>query len=859
MNSLRNKTKTTAIALVFLMASVTLMATPVETQEEPYGYPDLGSLPDGVTPDYTFDKVAYLSFRPNPIGVGQTLLVNIWTTPGTYHAFYMHDYKFTIEDPDGNQEVRTTDSSLGVCSAWFEFVPDQVGRWKLKFESPGTYIPAGTYVDRPGVLTSPNYTLPYSVYYKPSETEWKELVVQQEQVLSWPASPLPTDYWERPGNPVNREWWPILGDYPFDGHVYYYPSGRALYAGTVHRGSYKYTPYVQAPNTPHIVWKRQGDIGGLIGAEAYQYSLTAGGGNPDIIYAGRCYATVTKAVNGERTSVWQCYDLRTGEVYWEQTGVSAPTYITYAPPTADPRVPGAIASRGHSPSLLYIGGGRMVKYDPWDGAVLVDVSISPVSSGTFYRDPYVLSVQSLGGGNYRLINWTVEGTAINFADRVIGNISWPLSTSGTRNWDFNENIAIYGSFGDFGGAYWTGWCYVYKLYVADLTTGAFLYQLVSNETHPPDTLTYTIQNPSSLVADRGKIAMSAVNRHWIAWNAREGTIAWESDLTGYPWGNWWGYTTASYDFNETKGAIIASAYDGLYAIDWDDGSIIWHYKDPHCVPFENPYTTEEGAPAAPFFSDIRIADGKIYAYNTEHRPSNPSCRDWKLHCINATTGKLIWQINNPMVPGAVADGYLTASNPYDGYMYVFGKGKSATTVSATPAVIAKGAEVLIRGTVLDQSPAQPGTSCVSKDSMQTQMEYLHMQMPIDGIWHDETITGVPVMLTAISEDNDVYDLGTVTTNGYYGTFSHAWEPPEEGVYTIMASFNGDDSYGSSTAATAVSVGPAPEPDPEYGSPDWPAYPEAPAYTAIDLAIIAAIVIVAILVVYTLWAVRKQRK
>jgi hypothetical protein len=87
--------------------------------------------------------------------------------------------------------------------------------------------------------------------------------------------------------------------------------------------------------------------------------------------------------------------------------------------------------------------------------------------------------------------------------------------------------------------------------------------------------------------------------------------------------------------------------------------------------------------------------------------------------------------------------------------------------------------------------------------MSTQMEFLQMQMPIDGLWHNETITGVPVILTAIASDGTVTDIGTVTTNGYYGTFSQAWAPPAEGTYTILASFNGDDSYGSSSAATPI--------------------------------------------------------
>ncbi len=89
------------------------------------------------------------------------------------------------------------------------------------------------------------------------------------------------------------------------------------------------------------------------------------------------------------------------------------------------------------------------------------------------------------------------------------------------------------------------------------------------------------------------------------------------------------------------------------------------------------------------------------------------------------------------------------------------------------------------------------------------MEYLHMQMPIDGLYHNETMTGVPVTLSAIDSDGNVIDIGTATTSGYYGTFEKAWTPPAEGTYKIIASFTGDDSYGSSAASTAVTIGPAP--------------------------------------------------
>ena len=92
--------------------------------------------------------------------------------------------------------------------------------------------------------------------------------------------------------------------------------------------------------------------------------------------------------------------------------------------------------------------------------------------------------------------------------------------------------------------------------------------------------------------------------------------------------------------------------------------------------------------------------------------------------------------------------------------------------------------------------------------MSLQMEYLHLQRPIDGIWGNETIEGVQVKLTAMSDSGQYVDIGTTTTSGYYGTFGMTWTPAEEGTYEIVASFEGSEAYGSSSASTFVKVGPA---------------------------------------------------
>jgi hypothetical protein len=50
-------------------------------------------------------------------------------------------------------------------------------------------------------------------------------------------------------------------------------------------------------------------------------------------------------------------------------------------------------------------------------------------------------------------------------------------------------------------------------------------------------------------------------------------------------------------------------------------------------------------------------------------------------------------------------------------------------------------------------------------------------------------------------------LGKVTSD-MSGSFKAVWTPPSEGLYTITATFAGDESYGSSWAETGLSVGPA---------------------------------------------------
>jgi hypothetical protein len=132
-------------------------------------------------------------------------------------------------------------------------------------------------------------------------------------------------------------------------------------------------------------------------------------------------------------------------------------------------------------------------------------------------------------------------------------------------------------------------------------------------------------------------------------------------------------------------------------------------------------------------------------------------------------------------------------------LYVFGKGKSATTVSAPQVAITEGTNAIISGTILDQSPAQPDTPCVSKDSMGPWMAYLHMQEPVPN-----NVIGVPVSIDATDPNGNPLHIADVVSD-MSGTFSYTWKPTMVGNYKITATFMGDDSYGSSWAQTYATV------------------------------------------------------
>ena len=827
MQEIKNKPIAVLITLILLASYAFFFdASPSVNAQQYTNLQEGGSilLPPGVTPDYTIeDTIARLSFFPNPVGVGQTVVVSMWIAPPIHPSHYFTNYTTTITKPDGSKQTITREAFRADTSLYVTFVPDVAGKWTIKFDFPGAYFPAGNYSTLPGSwIGAGTYNFPYSTYYKPTSAGPYELTVQDQPVAASPVNPLPTEYWTRPVSPENKEWWPLLGYSPSQGVV-----GKeddlhwALNTNKYALNSYGYIPYTPATLAPHVMWKRQQTIGGLIGGVFEEKSMGYNENHwrtlfaptsPSLLYAGRAYHDFTKVVDGVPTRVFQCYDIRTGEVLFERTGMDqVPQYITYWEGYAD--LPGGEPLWERHVFLTYVGGGRLIYYHPLTAAVMYNVSISPLTTGVLYGHfaaplgdqsapggnvPYFQTVQNLGSSvpadqRYRLITWTAAGDQgasrqiTNVRLRVISNITWTSSSLGSV--DYEAGISY--STQTISNPYTLAEPLDILLMATDLNTGQLLWNISTGFNYP----TWS----GFPIADHGKVALRLEDGFIYCFNGRTGQRLWKSEISSEPWGVFNAYGSATYGGN-----IITGQYDGVAAYDWETGKLSWIYHAKSQYPLDTPYQDNY-----PFFSGSPvIADGVVYMSNAEHTATNPFARGWRLHAFNATTGEGIWSISGSLfqISGSthagfisLHDGYLVFPNSLDGYQYVYGKGPSKTTVTAPDRGVIIGDIVVIRGTVTDQSEAQKGTPAISDESMSAWMEHIHMQLPLP-----ENVTGVPVTLSVIDANGNNRVIGT-TVSDINGGFGLSWKPDIPGDYTIFAKFAGSNSYGSSTAQTYMTV------------------------------------------------------
>ncbi len=786
---------------------------------------------------------AYLSVSPNPVGVSQTLslVATVQPLPPTGFDVY-HGLTITITKPDGTtQTIGPLDTST-IGGQFAVYTPAQVGTYQFKMDYAGETFPSGA-------------------THLPSQTPVTEVIVQEDPISHWPDNPLPTDYWDRPINARNRNWGDIAGNWLMRGY-------NSTYQIAGHSDAAQaFNPYSQAPRSAHIMWTTELGQGGLIGGEYGQDAYYAGHTyeeklTPPVIMNGKIYRRtnpsdfgIGQGVGGQYPGTI-CEDLRTGEVLWvdHDMHIDQGQLYNYVSPN----------QMGALPYLWDLGTGAAFSlfsglfprptykmYDANTGDLIVTfenvTAIPPHGYGmTMYDEDGTLLIYTLLGPNIQLWNSTkaLEGAGVviheapldvGFVRNVRGTHDWSLGIEWFKPVPFRgvmfpegaQTIPGQPNFPALQGI-------VGNVLIAAVETTAQSYWQIGYDATTGEEL-WAHEAPAYFfrrALGEGKFAAwNPSTMRWYGFDAQTGNQLWISDPADYPWG--------IYGFS----AVIA--YGKLYAINFD-GHV--HVFDLETGQQEFKYFSGDAGLETPyghwpFYWGPVIADGVVFAGVGEHSPTQPLYRGAKLHAFDAFNGDPVWNISGWYAIQAIVDGYLLASNAEDNRMYVFGKGPSATTVTAPKIAITLGQSIMIEGTVTDQSAGQPDTACIADEDMAEWMEYLHLQEPMPA-----NAKGVEVSLDVIDSNGNFRNIGTATSD-MTGTFGYMWEPDIPGQYTVIATFAGSESYGSSYAQTYMGVVDAPEPT---AAPEATPAPMTDTYVlGMGVAAIAAIVVIGLLILMKL--------
>ncbi|MEM2889265.1 MAG: PQQ-binding-like beta-propeller repeat protein [Candidatus Bathyarchaeia archaeon] len=832
-----SKGKMLTIPLILMLTFAVLMA-------------GMASVKAAEVPTYAFIEVA-----PNPVGVNQQVSVMFWlgSAPPTAAGPAGDRWEgmtVKITKPDGSTETKGPYRSDAVGGAYFTYKPTTTGTYKFQFSFPGQTI-AG-------------------VYYKPSQSRVVELVVQTEPIEAWPDIPLPTSYWTRPINAELREWYKIAGNWLMPAYNSPY---RPFDAGSA------FNPYTTAPESPHVLWTKELDFGGIVGGElgyganyytgmSYEMKFTP----PTIMY-GRLYYNIfgLGGFMGVNLPGVVCVDLRTGEEIWRKEDMPQINFgqiFDYESPN----------QHGAQPYLWSCTTTDWKMFDAFTGALLVTLENATSTVGGFSTNVVFgphgeLLVYSISGANNRFIMWNSTKAITERWNLIFGGAGimtatlrwmWRPGFPGFTELDWRDGIQLNVSIPDVPGQqslsfvdYEDGVVLAESVLPGDpyptfvhigynATTGTELWR--QNRTNygfgfagPALPSLLWLNNP--LPREGVYAFFQKETMQWHVFDVKTGNKRFSTNpLSEFTKTDW-----SMYDWPAVLayGKLIVAGYSGcVTAFDLKTGEHLWTF-DSGPSGLETPYGKW------PFYGGITVADGKIYVANGEHSPGTPMWRGEKLYSLNATTGEKIWDISGWFIGNsiAIAEGYLVGYSGYDNRIYCFGKGKTQTTMTVTQDVVPKGSAILIKGSVNDLSPAVADTPAVADENMTSWMEYLVQQKPMP-----EVVAGVNVELYAIDEAGKTSYIDTVCTdplNG--GVFRKLWTPPEEGTYIIAAVFGGSKSYWPSYSFTAVGVTAAPT------APEFPEIPTPTDYTPYLLALTVAIIVVAILVIYALYTIRTLKK
>ena len=198
-------------------------------------------------PPWEVPTTAYIVVTPNPIGVNQQAIIVFWLdwipiAAGGVGGDRWQNLKIEITAPNGDKKTLGPYISDPIGGSYDLFTPDQVGTYTFKFSFPGQV--ATNYHPVTGIPgTTSNVAYVNDTFLPSSATT--TLTVQEEQIERIPDTPLPTEYWTRPIDGQNTAWYKVASNWVGMGMLFQ-PNGIA-------------------PNSPHVMWTKPLQDGGVVG------------------------------------------------------------------------------------------------------------------------------------------------------------------------------------------------------------------------------------------------------------------------------------------------------------------------------------------------------------------------------------------------------------------------------------------------------------------------------------------------------------------------------------------------------------------------------------------------------------------
>jgi hypothetical protein len=802
------KTLSTTIALILMLTiAIPFVAIPIASSQL------------STRPTY-----AYIGAVPNPVGVGQEVLIHVGITqPLENYWMGWEGLTITVTKPDGTKETLgpfRTDSTGGTGTV---FVPTMMGNYTFQ-----THMPEQ-------ITTETNYGggTPANVTMLASDSRVLTLVVEEQLKPIWPGLPLPTEYWTRPIDSQLREWNTISASWVSTPENF------------VARNN------DNAPETAHILWEKQLAMGGLAGGvefgpqsmeigDAYegkfQSSVIIGG----ILYYNR-FNTEGRFLPQQAQTV-VAVDLHTGEELWNK-------------PLLDLNGRSQNLAFGqvfYWDSFNYHGvftylwttvGSTWNAYDAFTGEW--SFSVTGVPSGSTIRDEkgnlYRLNVDTV---NDKIRLWNLSRTI------------QPQSTGGSADGSWGRQIGRESAYSNrtYPAARGIEW----EKTIPDLSGSVYLQKFGDS------VVGYNLYGPNMYMYRSDHIGVTQINIWGLSLKSgQEGTLLFnkttaapadwatgqlrivstagsiDDDLIVFrntDTSQFWGFSakngqflwgpTAPQDYLDvfalrsfiTDGKFFSLGMSGiLHSYDAKTGNLLWTYMadDPfNQVLWANQWHIR------PLF----IADGKIYMGTTEHSPVDPRPRGSPFVCVDIETGEEVFRADGLFRQtdwggrAIIGDSIIATMDTYDQRIYAISKGPSASIVTASSKVSVFGSSVVFEGMVTDVSPGTKssdlsmrfpnGVPAVSDESMSDWMLYVYKQFP-----RPSNVTGVDVTIDVLDSNGNYRNIGTATSDSS-GKYGFSWTPDISGDYTVIATFAGSKSYYPSYDVTYLTVDEAPDSTPQ---------------------------------------------